>query len=167
METHAHTHATENEELRTLRGYPQLLAQLDELDQSIRAVQYPHLGIGDGLLDLAPPLVDQVGWREYQRTMVAFCFQYCGGGDTHCGFAAAHLTVDDGGTFAAIDQQLGDGVDHIGLSGEQLPLQAGEYVLAMTARLAAIDGRIGTIERLKELIAEFGHKVLQADVERG
>jgi hypothetical protein len=48
------------------RRHAQLLAQLDELDQRVRAVEHPDLGAGHRLLDFAPPLVDQVGRREHQ-----------------------------------------------------------------------------------------------------
>jgi hypothetical protein len=50
---------------RTKNSWPvgwhtQLLAQLDELDQRVRAVEHPDLGARHRLLDLAPPLVNQV-----------------------------------------------------------------------------------------------------------
>jgi hypothetical protein len=106
-----------------LRRHAQLLAQLQQLDQRVRAIEHPDLGSGHRLLDFAPPLVDQVGWREHQRAAVAFGVEHGGRGNAHGRLAAAHLAIDDRGAFAAVDQQLGDGMDHIGLRGEQLALE--------------------------------------------
>src|SRR3546814_18026623 len=64
-------------------------------------------------------LVDQVGWREHQGAAVSFGVEHGGRGDADGRLAAAHLAIDDRGAFDAIDQQLGDGVDHIGLRGEK------------------------------------------------
>ncbi|GBC59009.1 hypothetical protein PSNTI_45090 [Stutzerimonas stutzeri] len=165
VEPHPHPHAAQDEELLALGRHAQLLAQLQQLDQCVRAVEHPDLGAGHRLLDLAPPLVDQVGWREHQGTAVAFGVEHGGRGDADGRLAAAHLAVDDRGAFAAIDQQLGDGVDHIGLRREQLALQCGEDQLPMHPHLAGVDGRIGAVERIEQLVAELRYEVLQAEGE--
>src|SRR3546814_6085195 len=69
---HPHPHAAQDEELLPLRRHAQLLAQFQQLDQRVRAIEHPDLGTGHRLLDFAPPLVDQVGWREHQGAAVAF-----------------------------------------------------------------------------------------------
>src|SRR3546814_6919410 len=48
VKTHAHAHATNNEKLLAHRLRTQLLAQLNELEQGIRAVEHPYLGARDG-----------------------------------------------------------------------------------------------------------------------
>jgi hypothetical protein len=126
-------HAAQDEELLARGLHAQLLAQLDELDQRVRAIEHPDLGAGHRLLDLAPPLVNQVRWRKHQGTAVAFGVEHGGRGDADGRLAAAHLAIDDRGAFATIDQQLGGGVDHFGLGREQLALEAGDDELPMWA----------------------------------
>src|SRR5690606_27468306 len=58
VKAHTHAHAAEDEEFLPLGRHTQLLAQLDELDQGVRAVEHPDLGAGYRLLDFPPPLVD-------------------------------------------------------------------------------------------------------------
>ena len=65
VEPHPHPHAAQDEELLALGRHAQLLAQFQQLDQGVRAIEHPDLGAGHRLLDFAPPLVDQVGWREH------------------------------------------------------------------------------------------------------
>ncbi len=142
----AHTHTPQDEELLSLGRHAQLLAQLEQLDQCIRAVEHPDFGTGHRLLDFSPPLVNQMGWREYQGTTVAFGVEHGGRGDTDGRLAATHLAVDDRGTFATIDQQLGHGMDHVGLRREQSPLEASENKLPVCACLAGVDRWIGTVE---------------------
>ena len=89
-------------------------------------------GAGHRLLDFAPPLARPGGWREHQGAAVAFGVEHGGGGNADGRLAAAHLAVDDRGAFAAIDQQLGDGMDHIGLRrGNSLRLSAARISLPM------------------------------------
>lgn len=90
----------------------------------------------------------------------------CRDGDPNAGFAAAHFAVDDGGTLAAIAQQFSDGVDDLALGVERLPLQPVENELPVRARLPGVDGRIGTVEGLQQLVTELGNEVGQADGER-
>ncbi len=165
VKAHAHAHTAEDEELLALRRHAQLRAQLQQLDQRIRAIEHPDLGAGHRLLDLAPPLVDQVGWREHQGAAVAFGVEHGGGGNAHRRLAAAHFAIDDRGAFAAVDQQLGDGMDDIGLRREQLALEGCEDELPMHPRLAGVDRRIGAVERVEQLVAELRNEVLQADQE--
>jgi hypothetical protein len=91
---------------------------------------------------------------------VAFGVEHGGRGDADGRLAAAHLAIDDRGAFAAVDQQLGDGMDHLGLRLEQLALEAGEDELPMRLRLAGVDRRIGAVERVQQLVAELGDEVL-------
>src|SRR5690606_636495 len=60
VETHAHAHTAEDEKPLFLRLHTQLLSQVDELDQSVWAVEHSDLGARHRLLDLTPPLVDHV-----------------------------------------------------------------------------------------------------------
>ncbi|MCY1366236.1 hypothetical protein D9M69_531200 [compost metagenome] len=60
VEAHAHANAAEDEELLALGGHTQLLAQFDELDQGVWAVEDPDEGVGYRLLDFPSPLVNQV-----------------------------------------------------------------------------------------------------------
>ena len=166
VEPHPHPHAAQDEELLTLRRYTQLLAQLQQLDQRVRAVEHPDLGAGHRLLDFPPPLVDQMRRRKNQGSAVAFGVEHGGGGNTHRRLAASHLAIDDRGAFTAIDQQLGDGMDHIGLRLEQLALEGCEDELPMYPHLAGVDRGIGTVERVEQLVAELRHEVGQADGER-
>ena len=82
----------------------QLLAQFQQLDQRVRAIEHPDLGTGHRLLDFAPPLVDQVGWREHQGAAVALGVEHGGRGDADGRLAATHLAIDDRGAFAAVYQ---------------------------------------------------------------
>lgn len=101
--------------------------------------------------------------RDDQGTAVAFGLQYSGNSNADDGLAAAHLAVDDRGAFAVIDQQLGHGVDHIGLGGKRRPLQARQDDLAVRPHLPGVNGRIGAVERIEQLVAELRNEVLQAD----
>src|SRR6218665_1080858 len=78
VEAHPHPHAPQDEELLACGLHPQLLAQLDQLDQGVRAVEHPDLGTGHRLVDFPVPLVDQVGRREHQGAAVAFGIEYGG-----------------------------------------------------------------------------------------
>jgi hypothetical protein len=108
-----------------------------------------------------------VGWREHQGAAVAFGVEHGGRGDADGRLAAAHLAIDDRGTFAAVEEQLGGGMDHIGLRGEKLALEAREDDLPMRTGLTAIDRRIGAVERIEQLVAELRYEVLQAEREGG
>ncbi|MNN26003.1 hypothetical protein D3C81_1394970 [compost metagenome] len=166
MESHPHPHATQDEKLLAPRRHAQLLTQFQQLDQRVRAIEHPDLGTSHRLLDFAPPLVDQVGWREHQGAAVAFGVEHGGSGNAHRRLAAAHLAIDDRGAFTSIDQQLGDGMDHIGLCLEQLALEAGDDHLPMRPHLAGVDRRVGAIQRVEQLVAELRYEVLQAERKR-
>ncbi|CRQ98310.1 hypothetical protein PAERUG_E16_London_17_VIM_2_04_14_03827 [Pseudomonas aeruginosa] len=165
VETHPHPDAPQDEELLARGLHTQLLTQLDEFDERIRPIEHPYLGAGHRLLDLPPPLVNQVRWRQDQSAAVAFGVEHGGRSDADGRLAAAHLAIDDRGAFAAVDQQLGDGVDHIGLRREQLALECGEDHLPMHPHLAGVDRRIGAVERIEQLVAELRYEVLQAERE--
>ena len=68
-------------------------------------------GAGHGLLNLTPPLVDQVRRREHECAAIAFRVEDRGGCDADRGLAASHLAVDDRGTFTAFDQELAELTD--------------------------------------------------------
>src|SRR3546814_17580512 len=87
----------------------------------------------------------------------AFGVEHGGRGDADGRLAAAHLAIDDRGAFAAIDKQPGDGVDHIGLRGEQLALERGEEQLTMPPHRAGGDRRIGEVEWGGRVVAERDH----------
>ncbi|KYO95242.1 hypothetical protein LT20_05078 [Pseudomonas aeruginosa] len=166
VEPHPHPHAAQDEELLALGRHAQLLAQFQQLDQRVRAIEYPDLGTGHRLLDFAPPLVDQVGWREHQGAAVAFGVEHGGGGNTHRRLAATHLAIDDRGAFATVDQQLGGGVDDFGLCWEQLALEAGDDELPVRLRLAGIDRRVGAVEGVEQFVAELADEILKAQGQR-
>ena len=162
VEAHPHPHAPQDEELLARRLGAEPLAQLQQLDQRVRAIEHPDLGVGHRFLNFAPPLVDQVGWREHQGAAVAFGVEHGGRGDADGRLTAAHLAIDDRGAFATVDQQLGGGMDYLGLGREQLALETGQYELALWPRLAGVYRRIGAVERVEQFVAELGHEVLQA-----
>ncbi|MCY1535085.1 hypothetical protein D9M68_704760 [compost metagenome] len=103
VKAHPHPHSAQDKELLPLRRDAQLLAQFQQFDQRVRAVEHPDLGTGHRLLNLPTPLVNQVRRGEHQGAAVAFGVEHGGGGNTHRRLAAAHLAVDDGGAFAAVD----------------------------------------------------------------
>ena len=107
-----------------------------------------------------------MGRREHQGAAIAFGVQHGGHADADDGFAAAHFAIDDGRALEAIEQQLGDGVRHFGLGGEQLAFETGEDDLAMRPRLSGIDRRIGAVQGIEQTVAELGDEVLQAEGER-
>ncbi len=166
MEPHPHPDAPQDEKFLACGRHTQLLAQLDELDQRIRAIEHPDLGAGHRLLDLAPPLVDQVGRRKHQGTAVAFGVEHGGRGDADSRLAATHFAIDDRSAFALIDQQLGGGMDNVGLGLEQLALEAGNNELSLRLCLTGIDRRVGAVERVEQFVAELADKILKAQCER-
>lgn len=65
VEAHTHTNPAEDEKLlSSIISAAQLLAQLQQLGESIGAVQNPDTGIRDGFKDLPTPFVDQVRRRD-------------------------------------------------------------------------------------------------------
>ncbi|SSW73808.1 hypothetical protein AVE30378_06155 [Achromobacter veterisilvae] len=166
MEPHPHPYTTQNEKLLTRGLHPQLLAQLDELDQCVRAVEHPDLGARHRLLDLASPLVNQVWRRKHQGAAVAFGVEDGGRGDADGRLAAPHLAIDDRGAFTTIDQQLGGGMDDFGLGFKQLAFEAGDDELAVRLWLAGIDRRVGPIERVEQFVAELTDEILKAQGQR-
>ena len=145
VEAHPHPHAPQDEELLARGLHPQLLTQFDELDKRVGAVEYPNLGAGHRLLDLAPPLVNQMRWRKNQGAAVALGVEHGSRGDADGCLAAAHLAVDDRGAFATVDQQLGGGMDDFRLGLKQSALEAGDDELTVRLRLARIDRWVGAI----------------------
>ena len=97
-----------------------------------------------------------------QRAAVAFGVQHGRRGNANGGLAAARFAIDDRGAFAAVGQQLGDGMHHLGLRAEQLALETGQHELAMRPGLAGVDGRVGAVERVQQFVAEFGNEILKA-----
>ena len=166
VEAHPHPHAAQDEELLTRGLDTQLLTQLDELDERIRPVEHPHFGARYRLLDLAPPLVNQVRWRKHQSAAVAFGVEHDSRGDADGRLPATHLAVDDRGAFATVDQQLGSSVDDFGLGREQLALEAGDDELPVRLRLAGIDRRIGAVEGVEQFVAELANEILKAQGQR-
>ncbi len=104
VKTHAHTHATDNEKLLARRLLTHLLAQLDELEQGIGAIEHPYFGACDGFQNFPAPLVDQVGRAQDQSTAITFRIKNCRQRDTDNGLAGAHLSIDDRGAFALVHQ---------------------------------------------------------------
>ena len=166
VETHPHPDAPQDEELLARGLHTQLLTQLDEFDERIRPIEHPYLGAGHRLLDLPPPLVNQVRWRQDQSAAVAFGVEHGGRGDADGRLTAAHLAIDDRGAFATVDQQLGGGVDDFGLCWEQLALEAGDDELPVRLRLAGIDRRVGAVEGVEQFVAELADEILKAQGQR-
>ena len=166
VEPHPHPDTPQDEELLARGLYTQLLAQLDELDQGVGAVEHPDLGARHRLLDLTPPLVDKVRRRKNQGAAVAFGIEHGGRGDADGRLAAAHLAIDDHGAFALVNQQLCGGMDDLGLGREQLALQAGDDELPVRPRLAVIDRRVGMVKGVEQFVAELADEVLKAQGKR-
>lgn len=164
METHPHPNPAHDEEFLAPRRHAQLLAQCQQLDQGVRAIEHPDLGAGNRLQDFAPPFVDQVGRRKYQGATIAFGVENGGRGDADRRLADAHLAIDDCSALAAIGQQLGDGMNHFRLRREKLALEAGQDHLAVGSSLAGVDRRIGAVERVQKLVAKLRDKILEAQL---
>jgi hypothetical protein len=105
VKPHPHAHAPEDEELLppVVRLF-QLVAQLEQLDQAVRSIEYPDACVWDGFENLSPPLVDQV-WRRNDQGAAIAGFVHDGGySDGHHGLASAHLCVDHCSLLVTIQQ---------------------------------------------------------------
>ncbi len=146
--------------------YAELLAQLQQFDQRVGAVEHPHLRAGDGFEDFPPPFVDRVRRRQDQGAAVTFGMEHGRDGNCHQRLARSHFRVDDCGAFTTIDQQLADCVDDFGLRGERLPLETRQNPLPMWARFPGVNRRIGAVEAFQKLVTEFGNEIVEADGQR-
>lgn len=146
MEAHSHADATEDEELLGRRRHAKLLAQLDELEQRVRAVEHPNLCTRDGFEDFSAPLVDQMRRAQDERTAIAFGMQDRGQRNADRGFSGAHFAIYEDSPLALIDEQFRGRMYDLCLGREQLALQACQNQLAVRTRRTAIDGWVGAIE---------------------
>lgn len=165
MEAHAHAHPADDEEFLARCRHAQLLAQFDEFEQRIRAVEHPDLRACDSFKNLASPLVDQVWRTEDEGAAIAFGVENGRQRDADGGFARAHFAIDDRGPLAMVGEQLGGGMDDFCLGREQLALETGQHELTVGVRRTAVDGWIGPVERVQQFVAELGDEVLQAQGE--
>ena len=123
VKAHPHANAAEHKELGLGGFETQHRAQLKQLSQGVRPVQYPDLGTRHRLQDFAPPLVDQVGWRDDQSAWVGRLHHRCGA-DRHHGFACAHLRVDHHRRLVMVHQQLDGSLHRVSLGLERLAFEA-------------------------------------------
>ena len=156
-----HAHPTHHEELRA-GGLAAHLAKAQQLGQRIRAVEHPDPRAGDRLLDLATPLIDEVGRADHERARVALRMADGGQADCEHGLAATHLAIDDAGGLLAIEEQGGHGMHHFPLGRERLAGEAREHVDAIDRLHAGVDRRVLIAHRLEQPLAVLGDELGEA-----
>ena len=137
------------------------LANGEQLAQGIGSVEDPHLGIGNRLDDLTPPLVDQVGRCNHQTAWVTTVVQCNGCCDTHHGLARAHFAVYHGCRRVVVYQKLRRGMHHVTLGLKRPSQQIVQHRIGTVLLLPTIYRGILFLNGLQQAVTETIDKLAQ------